>query len=130
VKSIRIAMIAWGVVVTVGTAQGPMREGRWEVTMQMRMPGMAMPALTSVQCVTSEQLEDPVKSLPTTSPGCTMSDYKTDGGTVTWKMACEDMAGTGEIIFSGDTYEGQLTITSPKQISVKMSGERLGDCVY
>ncbi len=128
-KSIRIAMIAWGTMVSVGTAQGPMREGRWEVTMQMQMPGMAMPAITSVKCVTSEQLKDPVKSLASTSPGCTMSDYKTVGAKVTWKMACKEMAGSGEIIFSGDTYEGRLIVTSPKQMSMKMSGERLGDCV-
>ena len=127
-KSIRIAIVACSLVVSVVTAQGPMREGRWEVSVQMQMPGMSMPAMKSAQCVTTEQLKDPAKALPSAAPGCTMSDYKADGNKVTWKMACKEMAGTGEITFKGDTYEGLMNVTSPHEMAMKMSGKRVGDC--
>jgi hypothetical protein len=127
-KSIRIAVVACGLVVSAVAAQGPMREGNWETTMQMEMPGMSMPAMKSTQCVTKAQLQDPVKTLPSASPGCTMSDYKADGTKVSWKMACKEMAGTGEITFKGDSYEGLMNVTSPHVMSMKMSGKRVGDC--
>jgi hypothetical protein len=127
-KSIRYALMTAAVAGVVVAAQGPMREGRWENTMQMEMPGMSMPAMKSTQCVTKEQLQDPAKALPSASPGCTMSDYKADGSKVTWKMSCKDMSGTGEITFKGDTYEGQMSVTSPHEMVMKMSGKRVGEC--
>jgi len=127
-KSTRIVIVLCGLVVAAVSAQGPMRAGNWEATMQMQMPGMTMPAMKNVQCVTNEQLKDPAKALPSASPGCTMSDYKADGNKVTWKMACKDMAGTGEITFKGDTYEGLMSVTSPHEMAMKMSGKRVGDC--
>ena len=43
-------------------------------------------------------------------------------------MACKEMAGTGEIAFKGDVYEGQMNVTSPHAMVMKMSGKRVGDC--
>jgi hypothetical protein len=57
-----------------------------------------------------------------------MSDYKADGNKVTWMMSCKDMAGTAELVFKGDTYEGQMNVTSPHEMVMKMSGKRVGDC--
>ncbi len=68
------------------------------------------------------------KALPSAAPGCTMSDYKADGDKVSWKMACKGMAGTGDITFTGDTYEGLMNVTSPHVMAMKMSGKRVGDC--
>ena len=127
-KSIRIMLVLCGLAVSAVTAQSPMRPGNWEATMQMEMPGMSMPAMKSTKCVTAAQLKDPVQALPSAAPGCTMSNYKAEAGKVTWAMACKDMAGTGEIAFKGDTYEGQMNVTSPHAMVMKMSGKRLGDC--
>ncbi len=127
-KAMRIAIVSCVLVVSVVAAQGLMREGRWEVTMQVQMPGLSMPAMKTVQCVTKEQLKDPSKALPSAAPGCTMSDYKADGDKVSWKMACKGMAGTGDITFTGDTYEGLMNVTSPHVMAMKMSGKRVGDC--
>ena len=132
-KSIRMVMVVCGLAMTVVSAQGPMREGRWETTMQMQMPGMQMPAMKNTQCVTKEQLQDPSRGLPSASPdpksGCKVSDYKADGNKVTWKMACTEMTGTGEIMFKGDSYDGLMKVTSPKgEMAMKLSAKRLGDC--
>ena len=47
-------------------AQGPRRDGNWEVQMQMEMPGMpsGMPPFTSTQCITPEEAKDPNKLVP------------------------------------------------------------------
>lgn len=134
-KSIRMAMVVCTLAVTVVSAQGPMREGRWEVTMQMQMPTMPvqMPPMKNTQCITKEQLQDPSKALPNASPdrtgGCKVSDYKADGNKVTWKMACTEMTGTGEMTFTGDSYDGLMKLaTQQGEMAMKMSGKRLGDC--
>lgn len=128
-KSVRVAMVLVGSVIVAGvSAQGPMREGRWETQMQMQMPGMSMPATKTASCITKEQLKDPSKTVPSSAPGCTMSDYKVTGNKTTWKSVCKDSEGTGEMVFKGDTYEGQISITKPHQMTMKISGKRIGDC--
>jgi hypothetical protein len=128
-KSIQIAVLACVLAVSVVTAQSPMRPGNWETTVQMEMPGMSMPAMKTAKCVTAAQLKDPVQSVPSTAPGCTMSNYRTEGSKVTWTMACKDMSGTGEMTFKGDdTYVGQINVTSPHAMVMKLTGKRIGDC--
>jgi len=125
-------------LVSNAQAQNPMRPGRWEVTMQMQMPNMPMqmPAMKSERCVTQAQIDGPDKGLPSGSPtnpnACKVSDYKVSANTITWKVACsgaEPMSGTGEIRFGNDAYEGTMTMTmEQQQMTMKMSGKRLGDC--
>jgi hypothetical protein len=117
-------------------AQHPMRPGQWEVTMHMQMANMPMqlPEMKTTQCVTEAQLKDPASAVPTASrnSSCKVSDYKTVGNMVSWKVACtgqEAMTGTGEMTFSGDTYTGVMkTMMSQGEMSIKMNGKRLGDC--
>lgn len=101
------------------------------------MAGMQMPVIKSSQCITAEQLQkDPTTGLPNGAReaernACKVSDYKTTGNMVTWKMTCtgpQTMTGEGALTFSGDTYTGTLTLTSPQAMTMKMDGKRLGDC--
>jgi hypothetical protein len=138
-KSSRAVVLAvCCVAVAELAAQSPMRPGRWEVTMQMQMANMPMqmPEMKTARCVTAEELRDPAGSVPSASPGnnsCKVSDYKVTGGTATWKVACtapQAMTGSGEMTFVGDSYTGLMKMTTPQgDMSMKMSGKRLGDCV-
>ena len=58
-----VAVLAIGIV---ALAQGPRRDGKWEVTTEMDMPGMPMkmPPFTNIQCVTKEEANDPLKAAP------------------------------------------------------------------
>jgi hypothetical protein len=110
------------------------RDGRWEVRTEMSMPGMTMPPMTVTQCVTKEEAADPQKSLPQ-SPGqnkCTVSDYKSDGDKITWKVTCQGpgaMSGTGEAVYKSDTFESVMNMESAGQkMTMKATGKRLGDC--
>jgi len=136
-----VAAAAFLAVAALGSdaaAQHPMRPGRWEITMQMAMPNMPMqmPAVKSTQCITQAQLDAPDKGLPTgpakNANECKMSEYKQAGDTVTWKIACsgqQAMTGSGELRFTGDTYEGVMQMAmDQQQMTMKYSGKRLGDC--
>jgi hypothetical protein len=131
-------------------AQGPRRDGTWEVTMQMEMPnmpaGMTMPPMKSTQCITKEQANDPKNLAPGrpqrggqvgSNDNCTFTDYKEVGNKVTWSMKCggaQPMSGTGEITYSADSYVGQMVMNIERggqsmQVTNKYNGKRTGDCV-
>lgn len=128
---------------TVLVAQGPRRDGNWEVTTQMEMSGMQMPPMVTTQCLTKEDAADPQKALPQRPQrggppdSCKVSDYKTDGNKITWTMKCEGanaMSGAGEMIYKGDTYTGTMTMNMTQAgqamaMTMKLSGKRLGDCL-
>jgi hypothetical protein len=132
-----------GLVTAAGivmASQGPMRPGQWETTMQLQMANMPMqmPEMKSTTCITPEQIEkDPTSGLPKGMQGgsgqdaCKVSDYKVEGDTMSWKVACpaSQMTGSGEITFSGDTYTGTMKAATPQgEMTMKMNGKRLGDC--
>lgn len=119
----------------------PIRPGRWEVTMQMQMPGspVQMPEMKTTRCVTPEDAKDPSRSLPSGPEGrggqksdCKAEDYKVSGNTASWKMVCttpQAMTGTGEMTFTDDSYNGTMKMDSPQgQMTMKMAGKRVGDC--
>jgi hypothetical protein len=134
-----VATFALVVLCVAAFAQGPRRDGNWEVQMVMDVPGMpaGMPPMTTTQCITPEMARDPQRAIPQgrgrgMTDQCKISDYKVEGNKVSWSMKCEGpeaMTGTGEMIYSGDTYTGTVTMDRGGQtVAMKYSGKRLGDC--
>src|SRR4051794_39832422 len=98
----RMRVLKLGVAAGVGAvlsvsllAQGPRRDGNWEVTMTMEMAGMpqgmSMPPVKTTQCITPEQAKDPSMAMPQRPAGrggaanpddCKVTDYKQDGNKV------------------------------------------------
>ena len=130
---VSVLALSWTV-----SAQGPARDGRWEIMTEMDMPGMPMkmPAMKTTQCITKEQASDPNQSVPQASQdknnACKVSDYKVSGNTVTWTMKCEGknpMSGTGEITYATDSYDGWMKMTTGTgNMTMKYKAKRLGDC--
>ena len=141
-KSLRlVGLVVCGVALSWAAIaqQNPMREGRWEVTMLMELAAapVKLPPMTTTQCVTKEQIDDPASAIPTGPAGqnndCKVSDYRVNENNVSWKMACstpEQVSGSGELAFTGDSaYTGVLSLTTPQgNMTMRMSGRRLGDC--
>ena len=136
-----VALAMFAILSGVAIAQGPMRPGRWESTMQMQMAGspIQMPEMKNTRCVTPEDAKDPSRSLPSGPEGrggqksdCKMSDYKVTGNTATWKMVCtspQAMTSTGEMTFTDDSYTGTMKMDSPQgPMTMKLTGKRVGDC--
>ena len=138
-KALALIVTALGLVsASAVLADGGLREGKWEVTTQMQMPGvpMQLPATTRTQCVTKAQQDDPASTLPSGSPDpqakCKASDYHRDGNKVTWKVTCtgsQPMTGQGSIVVDGDRYDGTMVMTMDQgSMTMKYAGKRVGDC--
>jgi hypothetical protein len=135
-----VVLTLFGVSAVALIAQGGIRPGRWETTMQMEMAGspVQMPAMKSTRCVTPEQAKDPssLNSDPSGGRGgksdCKVSDQKMSGSTMSWKITCaspQAMTGTGEMTFADDSYTGIMKMNMAQgAMSMKMEGKRLGDC--
>ena len=132
-RNAALVAVALGLSVSA-LAQGPRRDGRWEVKMEMDMPGMPMkmPPITTEICLTEADLADPQKAVPKdTKSDCKVSDYKVTGNTVTWAMECpsQKMKGTGEATHSGDTYTATMKMeTGEQKMSMKYAGKWVGTC--
>jgi hypothetical protein len=134
----KIALYAGAVLLAlpmVASAASPMKAGKWQVTMEMDMPGlpMKMPPQTFTHCVTKEQAEDPQQSLPKADPksDCKVQDYKINGNKVTWKVECPKtkMTGTGEATYANDSYTANIHMAMPDhEMTIKSTGKRIGDC--
>src|SRR5262249_16935400 len=134
-------VVAAVVGLTIGVfAQGPRRDGLWDVKIEMEMPGMpaGMPPMTSQQCVTPADAKDPNKAMPPQGRGRgngdgMVRDYKVDGNKVTWMMKCTGqtpMTGTGEFVYAADSYTGtmKMDMSGRGAVTMKYSGKRIGDC--
>jgi hypothetical protein len=125
--------LSWSVL-----AQGPspMREGNWEVTMKMNMPGMGMelPPMKQTQCVTAAMIKDPQGAIPK-GPGsgdCKVTNYKLSANTATYTMTCKEppMTAEGVMKYSGtDAYTGTLKVDMGGQMmTIEYDSKRIGEC--
>lgn len=119
-----------------------MKEGLWEITMKMEMPGMpaGMKPQVVQQCVTKKDMDDPRKTAPggvdPKDSRCQVSDYKMQGNIATWTMACKGenaMTGSGSITYSGTSYTGTNKITMSRggksqTMTMQYNARHLGDC--
>jgi hypothetical protein len=119
----------------VFAAEG-IRPGMWEITTTMDMPGMPMkmPPTTIRHCYTAEEVKDQKKVI-SSDKDCTVTDVKSSGNKVTWKMKCTGQnPGTfsGETVFSGDSYVSTMKMESQggagTSVNMKVQGKRVGNC--
>ncbi len=114
-------------------AADPMREGQWELTTTMEMPGMPMeiPPNKITHCFTKEDVKDPKKTV-TTDKNCTVTDLKLSGNKSTWKMKCTgENPGdfSGETVFQKDAYTSNMKMEAVgMSMNMKVKAKRLGDC--
>ena len=116
-------------------AESPVKAGKWQNTIEMDMPGMPfkVPPQTTTSCLTKEQAADATNAIPKgkNETGCTFSDVKVDGNTVSWVMTCEKqgMTGTGSMTYAGESYTGKMDLkVADHEMHMKYSGKRVGDC--
>ena len=135
-KKLILLVLVCALALPVFAATSPVKPGKWQVTMEMDMPGMPMkmPPTTITHCVTKEQVEHPESTIPkgARDQNCTVSDFKVDGNTVTWSMKCEGkepVTGTGKITYDGDTYDGMMKLhVRDMDMTTKYKGKYLGEC--
>ena len=117
-------------------AAGPaMKEGLWEITTTMDMPGMPfkMPPTTVSHCYSKEDVASKERVVPKQKDDCKMTDFRQSGNRVTWKVACRGKhasKGEGEMVFRGATaYEGSMKLDSDGMVmTTNYKAKRVGDC--
>lgn len=140
-KFLAVAIGTFAVAGAALAATPNMKEGLWEITVKMDVAGMpaGMPPTITQQCVTQKDIENPQKMAMGNDPNssrCETSDYKLQGNTATWKMACKGeaaMTGTGSMTFSGTSYTGanRMAMQQGNQtmnMTMNYAGKYLGPC--
>jgi hypothetical protein len=108
-----------------------MRDGLWELTTNMDIPGMKMPPQMMKHCYTKEDVKDQ-KKMVNSNKDCTVTELNASGNKVIWKMKCSgNNPGTfsGETMFSGDSYDSTMKMQSQEMtMNMKVKGKRVGVC--
>src|SRR5260221_11002334 len=133
-RNIVLSAIVCSLALPVMAATPIAKAGKWESTVQMEMPNMPMkmPPHTMTVCVTKEQAENAENLIPKSGDnrgGCTYTDVKVDGSTMSWKMTCEKsgMTGSGTVTYHGDSYEGSMQMKmGDRDMSARYDGKFLG----
>jgi hypothetical protein len=106
-----------------------MKEGLWQITMTMEIPGMPMkmPPRTWTQCVTKKDC------VPQEEKDCKVikSEFKDDF--FTWVIECKTREGTtpgqGRTVYKGDTFEGVIKVKQEgMEITQNLKGKWIGKC--
>lgn len=133
-KKLAMCAVALLIAGSAVAADNPQKPGRWQIKMQMEMPGMPvkLPPVNTEVCLTEEDVKNPQKAVPNDPKSdCKVGDYKVSGNTVTWTIDCpkQKTKGEGEITYTNDTYTGTMNMDIDGQsMSVKYSGKFLGEC--
>jgi hypothetical protein len=132
-RKVIFTVLAVLLVPAVTLAADTIREGLWEVTTNMEMPGMPMkmPATVMKHCYTKNDVSDQ-KNIISRDKNCVVTDLKTSANKVTWKMKCTgENAGTmtGETVFGNNSYTSVMKMNSHGQnMTMRIKGKRLGNC--
>lgn len=116
-------------------AQGGLRPGRYEVSMEISNAGETMPLVKDEQCIEAGDLKDLTKLLQNGAEedNCKISGLTNTGARVTFAMTCtedgERSESQADLRFGTDTYSGVVTTKADGEVfTTKMSGKRIGDC--
>jgi hypothetical protein len=110
------------------------KQGKYEITSKMEMPGMSMPAKTVTQCLTQE---NPIPDKSVKNQDCEIVDMQEKGNTVTWTMTCtqqgQKVITTGEMAYAENAFTGKMTMNMGSQggnmtIKTQITGKRIGSC--
>ena len=122
--------------------KGKMKEGLYEVKMEMEMPGMpagmGKQSMTMQNCVTAKDIEQgQVGKAPNQAPSdCEVKDFKMSGNTATYKTVCKgqtQMTADTSMTFRGDGYTMNTKVAMNQggqtmNMTQKMEGRYLGPC--
>ncbi|MBN2644566.1 MAG: DUF3617 family protein [Desulfuromonadaceae bacterium] len=121
-------------VVSAGPAEAMnMKEGQWQLTTRMEIPGMPFPVppMTFTQCLTEDNMvpQDDQQD----QGSCTITDQRTVGNTYSYTMVCNSdgqrTEGKGSFTYEGTRMHGTMTINSDgMQMTTHYEGVWQGPC--
>ncbi|MCW8890590.1 MAG: DUF3617 domain-containing protein [Sedimenticola sp.] len=110
--------------------------GKWQIQITSSMSMMPQPIIKKLEeCIKADQLSP--EELMKNSGTCSVSDVKSSGSQISWKMVCKhhggEMAGTGQFKSAGSKMNGSMELAMDLNgqaltILNKWDGQRIGDC--
>ncbi|MBS1198760.1 MAG: hypothetical protein H6R18_2545 [Proteobacteria bacterium] len=114
--------------------------GMWEYSLETKMPGMAIPPQTMRRCITAQDVAQN-KQLIGGNQGknpCTISNFKSGGGKISFEFACKSGQGTMKGNTSGNATATSIDMETRMQMvpavqgmsdmSQKTKAKRVGNC--
>jgi hypothetical protein len=116
----------------VAWADTSMRPGKYEVTVEMQLPGAPAPQKsTTLECMTAAEGKDLVKRVMAemdSEGSCKTSNLKIGSGTVTFDARCDHDGTIGivrsEMTYGSDWLKGVTTLTMGKDVIVMKASSR------
>ncbi|MCX8084010.1 MAG: DUF3617 domain-containing protein [Calditerrivibrio sp.] len=132
-KHILFLITMFLITTPVYSASPNIKEGLWEVSSKIGVPGMNLPETKFNQCLKKENYVPTEPSTNKEKQNCKTYDISVKGNTVYWKFECKTdgitTKGKGEITYKGDTFEGKTTISQPgMEMTQIMKGKWIGPC--
>ena len=133
VRSYAVCLLIVAFAVPAAFAEeNPIKAGKWEISVQMEMPGMPfkMPPVKMKHCITQEDAKSAIPQ-DQKNKDCKMGEISIDGNTISWTVECpkQKLTGSGRITYDGDTMDGEMKMNADGQeMSTKYAGKRLGEC--
>lgn len=119
-------------------AQQGMQAGMWEVTSEMKMPGMPMPVQKWSHCLSAQDLAAGKQhSMDDGRSKCQMSDMKVSGSGYSYGFSCTSpdgkMSGKASGSSTSTSYKTNITLKMVPdpgmgEINQLVTGRRTGDC--
>ncbi len=110
-----------------------LKEGKWNITTTMNMPGMPfqVPPITVTQCLTQKDFMPEQQEADDSS--CKIINQQVKGSTITWEMECPNSKSSTTITYKHDKFNGATTMktTTPSGImnmSSTIEGKYIGLC--
>jgi hypothetical protein len=114
---------------SVVVAQVLMQPGLYETTIELNLPG-APGAVKSTQCFTPDQAGDMQAHLMEAMGAvedCAISNVQTQGDTISWDAACDDMTVRSEVKVRSDGFDAVVhTTIGGNVITSRMTSRRIG----
>lgn len=129
--SLSVLVLGFFFLTDISIAQN-MKEGLWEITMTMEVPGMPMkmPPQTYTHCLTKKDMV-PQKEEP--KQECKMIKHDAKRDTVTWVIECKTKEGTavsnGRVTYKGTSFEGVIKVKhAGMEVTQNLKGKWIGQC--
>lgn len=121
--------------IRIASAGMDMKDGLWEITTKMEMPGMPMemPAIKHTQCLTSKNNVPHNETDKEHNQDCKINHTEIKGNTVTWEAICisegKPVKSMGTVTYKGNTFKGETKMQMDGMNMIqRMSGQRVGNC--
>ncbi len=119
-------------------AQQAMQPGMWEMSSEMKMPGMQMPVQKWSRCLSAKDMADGKQhSMDDGRSKCQMSELKIAGSSYSYAFVCTSpdgkMSGKASGSSSDNSYKTNISLKMQPdpgmgEINQMVTGRRMGDC--